>query len=117
MYQPLLTTTTNMVPLHATASGKSWPARLPRTQLRDLDGRNGGFGELGQYGPNAVRSFHQLFVELDRTAACGFGIAVSKAEPGVTAVAAAIFSGADRSAWPAPGFAWARPASQSLAGW
>ncbi len=93
MYQPLLTT--NTVPLHATASGKSWLARLPRSQARDLVGRNGGFGEPGQYGPNAIRSFDQLFAELDLTAARGFGVAISEAEPGVTAVAAAICSGVD----------------------
>ena len=93
MYQPLLTT--NTVPLHATASGKSWLARLPRAQVRELIARNGGFGEPGQYGPNAVRSLDQLFVELERTAARGYGVAVSEAEPGVTAVAAAIFSGVD----------------------
>lgn len=93
MYQPLLTT--NTVPLHATASGKSWLARLPRTQVRDIIALNGGFGEPGQYGPNAVRSFEQLFVELERTASRGYGVAVSEAEPGVTAVAAAICSGVD----------------------
>ncbi|HEV7259511.1 MAG TPA: IclR family transcriptional regulator [Bosea sp. (in: a-proteobacteria)] len=93
MYQPLLTT--NTVPLHATASGKSWLARLPRTQVREIIGLNGGFGEPGQYGPNAVRSFEQLFIELERTAARGYGVAVSEAEPGVTAVAAAICSGVD----------------------
>ncbi|TCR68574.1 IclR family transcriptional regulator [Bosea sp. BK604] len=93
MYQPLLTS--NTVPLHATASGKSWLACLPRQQVRDIIGRNGGFGEPGQFGPNAIRSFDQLFVELERTKTRGFGIAVSEAEPGVTAVAAAICSGLD----------------------
>jgi len=93
MYQPLLST--NTVPLHATASGKSWLARLSQAQVRDLIGRNGGFGEAGQYGPNAVRSFDQLFAELERTLARGYGIAVGEAEPGVTAVAAAIVSGVE----------------------
>lgn len=91
MYQPLLTT--NTVPLHATASGKAWLARLPRVQARELMAHNGGFGRIGQYGPNAARAFDELAVELDRTAARGFGIAVSEAEPGVTAVAAAICAG------------------------
>jgi len=94
MYQPLLTT--NTVPLHATASGKSWLARLPHTQVSDLIARNGGFGEPGQYGPNAVRGFEQLVAELERTLARGYGIAIGEAEPGVTAVAAAIVSGGER---------------------
>lgn len=93
MYQLLLST--NTVPLHATASGKSWLARLPPTQVHDLIARNGGFGEPGQYGPNAVRSFDQLFAELEHTLARGYGIAVGEAEPGVTAVAAAIMSGVE----------------------
>ncbi len=93
MYQPLLTS--NTVPLHATASGKVWLAGLARSQVRDIIGRNGGFGDQGQFGPNAVRNFDQLFAELDRTRACGYGIAMSEAEPGVTAVAAAIRSGLD----------------------
>jgi DNA-binding IclR family transcriptional regulator len=93
MYQPLLTS--NTVPLHATASGKSWLAYLDRRQVRDIVARNGGFGEPGQFGPNAVCSFNQLFTELDRTKSRGFGVAVSEAEPGVTAVAAAICSGPD----------------------
>ncbi len=93
MYQPLLTS--NTVPLHATASGKVWLACLARDQVRDIIGRNGGFGDSGQFGPNAVRNFDQLFAELDRTRARGFGIATSEAEPGVTAVAAAICSGLD----------------------
>jgi IclR family acetate operon transcriptional repressor len=93
MYQPLLTT--NTVPLHATASGKSWLARLPPKQVHNLIARNGGFGEPGQYGPNAVRGFDQLFAELEHTLARGYGIAVGEAEPGVTAVAAAIMSGVE----------------------
>lgn len=93
MYQPLLTS--NTVPLHATASGKSWLACLARQQVRDIIGRNGGFGEPGEFGPNAIRSFDQLFAELVRTKARGFGVAMSEAEPGVSAVAAAICSGLD----------------------
>jgi len=91
MYQPLLTS--NTVPLHATASGKSWLACLPRQQVRHIIGLNGGFGEPGQLGPNAVRTFDELFKELERTKARGYGIALSEAEPGVTAVGAAICSG------------------------
>lgn len=93
MYQPLLTS--NTVPLHATASGKVWLAHLRRQEVRDIIAHNGGFGEAEQFGPNAVRSFDQLFQELDRTQARGFGVAASEAEPGVTAVAAAICSGLD----------------------
>jgi DNA-binding IclR family transcriptional regulator len=91
MYQPLLTS--NTVPLHATASGKSWLAHLPKRNVMAIVGRNGGFGEAGQFGPNAVRTFDELFLELDRTRGRGFGIAVNEAEPGVSAVAAVVFSG------------------------
>lgn len=93
MYQPLLTS--NTVPLYATGSGKAWLSRLDERQVRDIIGRNGGFADAVHYGPNVIRSFEALFPELARTAARGYGIAMSEAEPGVTAVAAAISSGMD----------------------
>jgi DNA-binding IclR family transcriptional regulator len=93
MYQPLLTT--NTVPLHATASGKAWLAGLALETARDIIARNGGFDAAHAYGPNAIRSFEALVPELERTAERGYGVAVSEAEPGVTALAAAIRSGGD----------------------
>jgi DNA-binding IclR family transcriptional regulator len=91
LYQPFLTT--NTVPLYATASGKAWLATLDSRQaIRKLLGRR-GFADAGQYGPNAVHSMEALLREVDATAERGYGLAVNEAEPGVTAVAAAIRSG------------------------
>jgi DNA-binding IclR family transcriptional regulator len=91
MYQPLLTT--NRVPLFATASGKAWLSHLPREEALRIILQSGGFDEGGQYGPNVVRSLDRFIRELDETAARGYGLAVSEAEPGVTALAVAIRSG------------------------
>ena len=87
LYQPSLTT--NTVPLFATASGKAWLTTLPVEHAIEHVRRN-GFGDAHQYGPNAVRSLTALKRELELTARRGFGLAVNEAEPGVTAVAAAI---------------------------
>lgn len=91
LYQPLLTS--NTVPLYATASGKSWLARLDLGTVHDILARNGNFDEANNYGPSVIRTFEDLIPELERTAERGYGIAVSEAEPGVTAVAAAVLSG------------------------
>ena len=40
-----------------------------------------------------IKTFKDLTPELKRTAERGYGIAISEAEPGVTAVAAAVLSG------------------------
>jgi DNA-binding IclR family transcriptional regulator len=92
VYQPA--ETTGPVPLYATATGKAWLATLaPDDAVRQV-ARHGGFGEAGRYGPNVIRSMEALQKELRLTARRGYGVAVNEAEPGVTAIAAAIRSGA-----------------------
>jgi len=91
LYLPSLTT--NTVPLYATASGKAWLATLETEQAIQNVLSNGGFHAADKYGPNAVRSIEALLRELKATAQRGFGLALNEAEPGVTAVAAAIRSG------------------------
>ncbi len=88
MYQPSLTS--NTVPLFATASGKAWLATLPIDEAVKILMRNGGLKDAQRYGPNCVRSVEALLRELKTTTRRGYGIAVSEAEFGVTAVAAAI---------------------------
>ena len=88
MYQPSLTS--NTVPLFATASGKAWLATLAREQALAIVMKNGGLKNAGRYGPNVVRSMEAFLRELKATARRGYGIALSEAEFGVTAVAAAI---------------------------
>ena len=93
MYQPSLAS--NTVPLYATASGKAWLATLPPRAVARMIRKNGGFGDADRYGPNVVRSMEALSRKLDTTRRRGYGVAISEAEPGVTAVAAAIRSGSD----------------------
>jgi DNA-binding IclR family transcriptional regulator len=88
MYQPSLTS--NTVPLFATASGKAWLATLPTDEAMRIVMKNGGLKDAERYGPNCVRSVEALLRELKATARRGYGIALSEAEFGVTAVAAAI---------------------------
>lgn len=88
MYQPSLTS--NTVPLFATASGKAWLATLPTDQAMQIVMKNGGLKDADRYGPNVVRSVEALLRELKATARRGYGLALSEAEFGVTAVAAAI---------------------------
>jgi DNA-binding IclR family transcriptional regulator len=88
MYQPSLAS--NTVPLFATASGKAWLATLTIDDAMQILIRNGGLKEADRYGPNVVRSVDALLRELKATARRGFGLALSEAEFGVTAVAAAI---------------------------
>lgn len=88
IYYPSLTT--NTVPLHATASGKAWLATLPADEAVQNVDANGGFDHVDRYGPNAVRSMKALLRELKATARRGYGLAFNEAEPGITAVAAAI---------------------------
>jgi len=90
MYQPTLLTAT--VPLHATATGKAWLATLPVDAAIKIVLKNEGFGNPEAYGPNVVRSIFEFTAELEATARRGYGLAVSEAEPGVTALAAAIRS-------------------------
>ena len=87
--------TTGTVPLYATASGKAWLATLRPNDAVQYVSKQGGFREAARYGPNVIRSIDVLLKELRTTARRGFGLAVNEAEPGVTAIAAAIRSGAD----------------------
>ena len=87
VYQPSLGTST--VPLYATATGKAWLATLPAEQAMQNALRD-GFHDADKYGPNVVRSVDKLMREIEATARRGYGLAVNEAEPGVTALAAAI---------------------------
>ena len=91
VYQPSLMS--NTVPLFATASGKAWLATLPSDQAMRVVMDNGGLKDAHRYGPNVVSSIEALLRELKATARRGYGLALSEAEFGVTAVAAAVRTG------------------------
>jgi IclR family acetate operon transcriptional repressor len=93
MYQPSLTS--NTVPLFATASGKAWLATMSTDKAMDIVMKNGGLKNADRYGPNVIRTVEALLRELKATARRGYGMALSEAEFGVTAVAAAIRLGED----------------------
>jgi DNA-binding IclR family transcriptional regulator len=93
VYQP--TETTGTVPLFATASGKAWLATLKANDAVQLIAKQDGFTHADRYGPNVIRSIEALLKELRTTARRGYGLAINEAEPGVTAIAAAIRSGSD----------------------
>ncbi|MCL4760249.1 MAG: IclR family transcriptional regulator [Burkholderiales bacterium] len=86
---------TNTVPPYATASGKAWLATLRPERAMQVALKDGGFERADRYGPNVVRTIDALMRELDTTTKRGYGTALNEAEPGVTAVAAVIRSGAD----------------------
>jgi len=87
VYQPTLTS--NTVPLYATATGKAWLATLaPEAALKSALKR--GFDDAYKYGPNVIRSVDALTREIRATQRRGYGVALNEAEPGVTAIAAAI---------------------------
>lgn len=88
MYQP--SDTVADVPLHATASGKVWLCTLPADTAIGIIMKHGGIGQSASYGPRVVRSLASLMDEWTITAQRGYGLAMSEAEPGVTALAAAI---------------------------
>ncbi len=96
LYQPADTTGT--VPLYATASGKSWLATLGKEEAVQNVLRHGGFDHADRYGPNVIRSIEALLRDLRATARRGYGLALNEAEPGVTAIAAAVRSGPDGAA-------------------
>jgi DNA-binding IclR family transcriptional regulator len=96
VYQPSLMS--NTVPLYATASGKAWLATLRSDDAVQKIVKNGGFKDADKYGPNVLRSIEALLKEVKRTAQRGYGLASSEAEPGVTAIAAAICSIVDGTA-------------------
>ena len=91
VYQPSLTS--NTVPLFATASGKAWLATLDTEDAVKHVLKNGGFASADKYGPNVIRSIKALLREVEDSARRGYGLAVNEAEPGVTALAAAIRPG------------------------
>jgi len=95
VYQPSLAS--NTVPLYATATGKAWLATMdPEEALRKIR-KHGGFNDADRYGPKVIRSEEALLREIKATARRGYGTALSEAEPGVNAVAAAIRSRSDRA--------------------
>ena len=96
LYQPGETTGT--VPLFATATGKAWLATLEPNHAVQHIARQGGFSRADRYGPNVIRTIDALLKELRATAKRGYGLAFNEAEPGVTAIAAAIRSGGDKAA-------------------
>lgn len=87
VYQPTLTS--NTVPLYATATGKAWLATLS-TEAAMKSVLRRGFDDAHKYGPNVVRSVDALTREIRATQKRGYGVALNEAEPGVTAIAAAI---------------------------
>ena len=95
LYQPA--ETMGPVPLFPTASGKAWLATLPPNDAEQHVAPQGGFTRLDRFGPNVIRSVEALLKELRVTARRGYGLAVNEAEPGVTALAAAIRSGGERA--------------------
>ena len=100
VYQPTLTS--NTVPLYATATGKAWLATLKAEDaMKSVLQR--GFDDAHKYGPNAVRSVDALMREIRATQKRGYGIALNEAEPGVTAVAAAIRASDSGDTLPAHG--------------
>lgn len=95
VYQPA--DTSGGVPLHATASGKAWLATLTPEQAVQHVLREGGFERAERFGPKVVHTVDALLAELALTRSRGYGLAVEEAEPGVTAIGAAI-----RGARPGP---------------
>lgn len=96
VYQPSLAT--NTVPLSVTASGKAWLATFGLERAIECIEANGGFAQADRYGPKATRSVDAFLRELKATMRRGYGLAMSEAEPGVTAIAAAIRAGPQGSA-------------------
>jgi DNA-binding IclR family transcriptional regulator len=96
MYQPSLGT--NTVPLYATASGKAFLATVPPNAAIQYVMEQGGFDDADLYGPNVLRSTQALVREIKATAKRGYGLAMNEAEPGVTALAAAIRAPGDGAA-------------------
>ncbi|HET6958463.1 MAG TPA: IclR family transcriptional regulator C-terminal domain-containing protein, partial [Vicinamibacterales bacterium] len=66
---------------------------LSTDQAMQIVMKNGGLRDADRYGPNVVRSIEALLREIKATARRGYGLALSEAEFGVTAVAAAIRAG------------------------
>lgn len=95
MYQPALT---GRPMLHTTANGKAWLATLSdeaavRLALRSGLGQPLPAGVAG--GPGALQTVEQLLRDLAETRARGYGLSVEEAEPGVKAIAIAVFGVGD----------------------
>lgn len=91
MYQPALQSDT--VPLHATASGKTWLCTLPVEQAMRIVLSSPAFGNPAAYGPGVSRSMEQVMEELRITSERGYGIAKNEAEQGVSAMAMTVHAG------------------------
>lgn len=79
------------VVLHATAVGKIWLASLPEDVALAIIAR-AGFDHGGNLGPRAVTSLAAMRQHLRDTRKRGYGEAVDEGEPGVAAVAAAVYA-------------------------
>ncbi|WP_108660011.1 IclR family transcriptional regulator [Acuticoccus kandeliae] len=90
VYQPSIAS--DVVPLHATATGKVWLASMPNETATRLALANQRFGQVGQHGPNVVRTLETLLSAIETTRAAGYGVAVNEGEPGVSAVAVPVFA-------------------------
>ncbi|WP_250495278.1 IclR family transcriptional regulator [Caballeronia sp. GAWG1-1] len=88
IYQPP-SSATGRVTVYSTATGKAWLASMPRDRAIQIVASM-GFGEADRQGPNVVRSIEDLLKELALTEKRGYAVAVSEAEPGVSAVAVPI---------------------------
>ncbi|SAL14069.1 IclR family transcriptional regulator [Caballeronia peredens] len=88
IYQPP-SSATGKVTLYSTATGKAWLSTMPRERAIQIV-VDMGFGEADRQGPNVVRSVDDLLKELAITEQRGYAIAVSEAEPGVSALAVPI---------------------------
>ena len=82
-------------PVTDTRAAEAWLATLEPNDAVQRVARHGGFSGAHRYGPNVIRSIEALLKELRTTSRRGYGLALNEAEPGVTAVAAAIRSGTD----------------------
>nr|WP_284507632.1 IclR family transcriptional regulator [Caballeronia sp. AZ7_KS35] len=85
IYQPP-SSATGRVTVYSTATGKAWLSTMPRERAIQIV-TDMGFGDADRQGPNVVRSIDDLLKELTLTEQRGYAIAVSEAEPGVSALA------------------------------
>lgn len=82
------------LPLHASANGKAWLASLSEEIAVKLV-LDKGFGEPGEFGPNAVQSIAELLKSLEETRRVGFAYNDEESEIGVITVAAPIRTSAN----------------------
>jgi len=77
------------LPLHAAANGKAWLATFSNEEATKIILEK-GFGEPGEFGPNAIQSVAAFLERLEETRRLGFGTNVEESEVGVMTVAAVI---------------------------